>query len=196
MGIARPNSSQAVATNECAAKCDQGDGSAEATQKYSDCVQSCIASLFPSSQTGALVPGAPASSGAAAGTGASSASSAASTGTLHVSISLTSTLTLAKALLALAHLSARLALVALRLLAQLAPSLLTLVVLDSLVSWQFSRFKNRFEGIELKIASPSIRSKDGNQAGAWICTFRQCVMRCYGGTVEGSSMGCVGCDPN
>ena len=93
MGIARPNSSQAVETTECAAKCDQGDGSKEATDKYSECVQSCIASLFPSSQTGSLIPGggaAPASSAAAAtGTGANSANptaSTASTGTLHISI--------------------------------------------------------------------------------------------------------------
>lgn len=51
LGIARPNSSQAVETTECAARCDQGDGSAEDTKQYSDCVQSCIANLFPSSQT-------------------------------------------------------------------------------------------------------------------------------------------------
>ncbi|KAF3001427.1 hypothetical protein E8E13_007752 [Curvularia kusanoi] len=72
LGIARPNSSQAVETTQCAEKCDQGDGSAEATQKYSDCVQSCIASLFPSSQTGAQIPGA-AASHAASGTGSSAA---------------------------------------------------------------------------------------------------------------------------
>lgn len=93
MGIARPNSSQAVETTECAAKCDQGDGTKEATEKYSDCVQSCIANLFPSSQTGAMIPGggaAPASSAgasaAATGTGANSANPTASTGTLHISI--------------------------------------------------------------------------------------------------------------
>ncbi|KAJ4355282.1 hypothetical protein N0V95_003037 [Ascochyta clinopodiicola] len=80
LGIARPNSSQAVETTECAAKCDQGDGTAEATKKYSDCVQSCIASLFPSSQTGSQIPGAAASSGAAAGTGTKSANPTASTG--------------------------------------------------------------------------------------------------------------------
>ncbi|KAF2869429.1 hypothetical protein BDV95DRAFT_99443 [Massariosphaeria phaeospora] len=51
LGIARPNESQVIGTNECAAKCDQGDGSPEATQKFSDCVQGCIGSLFPSSQT-------------------------------------------------------------------------------------------------------------------------------------------------
>jgi hypothetical protein len=82
LGIARPNSSQAVETTECAAKCDQGDGTKEATDKYSNCVQSCIASLFPSSQTGSLIPGgAAASSAAASGTGANSANPTASTGT-------------------------------------------------------------------------------------------------------------------
>lgn len=85
MGIARPNSSQAVETTECAEKCDQGDGSAEATQKYSDCVQSCIASLFPSSQTGSLIPGAAASPGAASGTHSGSANPTAS-GTFDIDI--------------------------------------------------------------------------------------------------------------
>jgi len=55
-GIARPNASQAIDTNKCAAKCDQGDGSAGAAKQFSDCVQGCIASLFPSSQT-AFAPG-------------------------------------------------------------------------------------------------------------------------------------------
>ena len=77
MGIARPNSSQAVETTECAAKCDQGDGSAEESQKFSDCVQSCIAKLFPSSQTGSLIPGA-AASPAASGTGSGAANPTAS----------------------------------------------------------------------------------------------------------------------
>jgi hypothetical protein len=79
LGIARPNSSQAVATNECAAKCDQGDGSAEDTQKFSDCVQSCISSLFPSSQT-ANIPGAGAAASGSAATGSGASGSAAATG--------------------------------------------------------------------------------------------------------------------
>ena len=74
LGIAHPNSSQAVETTECAEKCDQGDGSPGATEKYSQCVQACIASYFPSSQTVAV--GAAASSGAATtGSAASAASS-------------------------------------------------------------------------------------------------------------------------
>jgi hypothetical protein len=84
MGIARPNSSQAVETNECAAKCDQGDGSPAATEKFSQCVQSCIASFFPSSQTvavpavgsaGASQSGAPSAGASATGAAQSAASS-------------------------------------------------------------------------------------------------------------------------
>ncbi|KAI8939925.1 hypothetical protein NX059_003653 [Plenodomus lindquistii] len=75
LGNARPNASQAIATNECAAKCDQGDGSTPDSQAYARCVDACIASLFPSSQT-ANVPGA-----AAGGAGASSAASAAASAT-------------------------------------------------------------------------------------------------------------------
>jgi hypothetical protein len=83
LGIARPNSSQAVETTECAARCDQGDGSAEATQKYSDCVQGCIASLFPSSQT-ANIPGAGAAASGSAASG-SAASGSAATGSNRAS---------------------------------------------------------------------------------------------------------------
>ena len=70
LGNARPNASQAVATNECAAKCDQGDGSTSATQAYSKCVDACINSLFPSSQTAFQDGGA--GSGAAAPSGSAS----------------------------------------------------------------------------------------------------------------------------
>jgi hypothetical protein len=66
LGNARPNASQAVATNECAANCDQGDGSTEASDAFGACQAACINSLFPSSQT------------AFAGAGAAVASSAAS----------------------------------------------------------------------------------------------------------------------
>lgn len=76
LGNARPNASQAIDTNKCAAKCDQGDGSAAAATAYSNCVQGCIASLFPSSQTafGAGGAGASAASGASATTGSARAS--------------------------------------------------------------------------------------------------------------------------
>jgi len=58
LGNARPNASQVVETNKCAAACDQGDGSKADSEKYGQCVDSCINSLFPSSQT-AFAPGAP-----------------------------------------------------------------------------------------------------------------------------------------
>jgi hypothetical protein len=76
VGVPRPNSSQAVETNECAAKCDQGNGSKEATEAYAKCQADCFASLFPSTQT--LAPFAPsgASSGAASATGSSGTNSA------------------------------------------------------------------------------------------------------------------------
>ncbi|CAA9957609.1 hypothetical protein CFE70_001181 [Pyrenophora teres f. teres 0-1] len=68
LGNARPNASQAIETNECAARCDQGDGSTPASQKYAKCVDACINSLFPSTQT--------AFNNAPAGAGAAPASSA------------------------------------------------------------------------------------------------------------------------
>jgi hypothetical protein len=72
-GVARPNSSQAIETNECAAKCDQGDGSAEETEAYAKCQTDCFASLFPSTQTVApFISGA--LSAAATGSGTNSAS--------------------------------------------------------------------------------------------------------------------------
>jgi len=75
-GVARPNSSQVVETNECAAKCDQGDGSKEATEAFAKCQADCFASLFPSTQTVAPFAPAVASSGAASVTGGSGTNSA------------------------------------------------------------------------------------------------------------------------
>jgi len=57
LGNARPNASQVIDTNNCAAKCDQGNGSPAAATAYAKCVDGCINSLFPSSQT-AFAPGA------------------------------------------------------------------------------------------------------------------------------------------
>ncbi|KAF7558325.1 hypothetical protein G7046_g5829 [Stylonectria norvegica] len=42
VAVPSPSDDQANDTTKCAAACDQGDGSAEATQKYSTCVQDCI----------------------------------------------------------------------------------------------------------------------------------------------------------
>ncbi|KAA8617035.1 hypothetical protein PtrSN002B_002093 [Pyrenophora tritici-repentis] len=79
LGNARPNASQAIETNECAAKCDQGDGSTPASQKYAKCVDACINSLFPSTQT--AFNNAPAGAGAAPASSAGGDSAAAPTGT-------------------------------------------------------------------------------------------------------------------
>lgn len=74
LGNARPNESQVIETNNCAAKCDQGDGSDAASKRFEQCVQSCIARLFPSSQT-AFAPGAAQVSSVAAGASASNGAS-------------------------------------------------------------------------------------------------------------------------
>lgn len=88
LGNARPNASQAIATNECAAKCDQGDGSTEASEAFRKCVDSCINSLFPSSQTVFGAGPAPAAaSGASAGaSGANSANPTATSGRLQSTV--------------------------------------------------------------------------------------------------------------
>ena len=68
VGSAHPNEEQVNKTTQCAEKCDQGDGSPEDTQKYSDCVQKCIANNFPTTSTiggGAQASNAP--SGSASG---------------------------------------------------------------------------------------------------------------------------------
>jgi hypothetical protein len=65
-GVARPNTSQILETNKCAAECDQGSGSPEDTKKFGECLQDCYAKFFPSSQT--LSGPAPASDAAATGT--------------------------------------------------------------------------------------------------------------------------------
>ena len=78
LGIARPNESQAIETNECVAKCDQGNGSPEATEKYAKCQQDCFFSKFPSSQTIApFAPGAASTAGSAGASATSAAGSAA-----------------------------------------------------------------------------------------------------------------------
>jgi hypothetical protein len=73
LGNARPNASQVIDTNNCAAKCDQGDGSAAAATAFARCVDGCINSLFPSSQT-AFAPGAAQASSVKAGASAATGS--------------------------------------------------------------------------------------------------------------------------
>lgn len=81
LGNARPNASQAIDTNNCASKCDQGDGSPEAAKAFASCVQGCIYSLFPSSQTAfGAGSGQAASSGAAAASGSAKATASVSAG--------------------------------------------------------------------------------------------------------------------
>ncbi|KAH6671381.1 hypothetical protein B0J14DRAFT_702380 [Halenospora varia] len=81
VGTAHPNSAQASQTNDCAAKCVQGNGTTAESLAYAQCIQSCISSYFPTSQTvGAAVGGSTVASGsatgtAAAGTGSKTASS-------------------------------------------------------------------------------------------------------------------------
>jgi len=86
LGNARPNASQAIDTNKCAAKCDQGDGSAAAASAFARCVDGCINSLFPSSQT-AFAPGVAAGSSVAAGA-TGSVNSMRPTGTASKSIAI------------------------------------------------------------------------------------------------------------
>jgi hypothetical protein len=62
LGAAHPNTANVIDTTKCAEKCDQGDGSKEDSDKFSACVQSCIANHFPTSQT--VAPAAGASAGA------------------------------------------------------------------------------------------------------------------------------------
>lgn len=71
VGVAHPNSAQANQTTECAAKCNQGDGSPKAVQEYADCQQACINSYFP---IGSNIAG-------ATGTGAKNPASASATAT-------------------------------------------------------------------------------------------------------------------
>ena len=51
VGSAHPNSLQVNQTDDCVAKCPQGDGSESASEQYSTCVQGCISSYYPSTQT-------------------------------------------------------------------------------------------------------------------------------------------------
>ncbi|KAK6227015.1 hypothetical protein QIS74_00570 [Colletotrichum tabaci] len=73
--VPNPNESQVNQTTACVAACDKGDGSPEATQKYSDCSQKCISQYFFSAGG---TPAATAASGSGASGGASAATASAS----------------------------------------------------------------------------------------------------------------------
>ncbi|KAA8896121.1 hypothetical protein FN846DRAFT_966224 [Sphaerosporella brunnea] len=84
MGNPNPDASMVNATTACAAKCDQGDGSKAATEKYAACQQDCIKKYFFSSgANGATATDAATGTTAAAtatGTGTSKAATATGTG--------------------------------------------------------------------------------------------------------------------
>ncbi|TGZ81781.1 hypothetical protein EX30DRAFT_340210 [Ascodesmis nigricans] len=52
LGAPGPTEEMVKETAECAAKCEQGDGSPEATQKFADCNNKCIALYYFSSTLG------------------------------------------------------------------------------------------------------------------------------------------------
>ncbi|KAI9765115.1 MAG: hypothetical protein M1840_007822 [Geoglossum simile] len=81
MVVPAPNESMANDTHDCAAKCNQGSGSPEDTDKYSACVQSCITSHFFSAGSAPTpAPNSPGSSGTVAGSGSATATGTAGTG--------------------------------------------------------------------------------------------------------------------
>ncbi|KAN0099108.1 hypothetical protein V8E51_012883 [Hyaloscypha variabilis] len=57
IGSAHPNSVQVSETNECAAKCPQGNGTYSESWNYASCLQACISSYYPTSQTAGAVGG-------------------------------------------------------------------------------------------------------------------------------------------
>jgi len=87
VGTAHPSTAQVEATTQCAMQCNQGDGSAEASKKYSECVQACIQSHFPTSQTvvPVVIGMSTASPGATATTGSGTATTGAAPGATVVS---------------------------------------------------------------------------------------------------------------
>lgn len=88
--VPSPNSAMVNATTSCAANCVQGSGSAADTQKYSDCVQSCISSFFFTTMLNTAATGAE-STAAATGSDVTTTNSAGSTIVTHVSASPTGT---------------------------------------------------------------------------------------------------------
>jgi hypothetical protein len=82
IGAAHPNSSQVSQTNECAAKCVQGDGSTSQTNLYAQCISACIASYYPTTQTvaAAVSSATTIATVKASGTGSAASSGAVATG--------------------------------------------------------------------------------------------------------------------
>jgi hypothetical protein len=45
-GLPYPNGAQTNATTSCSANCPQGNGTAEETQQYADCLAACVSSYY------------------------------------------------------------------------------------------------------------------------------------------------------
>ncbi|KAF2403986.1 hypothetical protein EJ06DRAFT_527566 [Trichodelitschia bisporula] len=80
VGVPHPGDAQMNATTDCVAKCDQGDGTAEATNRYSECRDRCISSYIITSGTAApggvySTAGKPVASSDASATGSGAAAS-------------------------------------------------------------------------------------------------------------------------
>ncbi|CZR67451.1 uncharacterized protein PAC_17350 [Phialocephala subalpina] len=83
IGSAHPNSLQVNQTDDCVSKCDKGDGSTSANNAYASCLNGCISSYYPTSQT-VSVGGSSATSveaGTTTGTGKATGTGTATTGT-------------------------------------------------------------------------------------------------------------------
>ncbi|EXF79705.1 hypothetical protein CFIO01_13239 [Colletotrichum fioriniae PJ7] len=97
ISVPNPNEDQVNKTTACVAKCDQGDGSAAATDRYAACTQKCIAENYWSSgasvatagsgsgssgsATAATATGSAAATGSASGTATRASGSSAASGT-------------------------------------------------------------------------------------------------------------------
>ncbi|TDZ12936.1 hypothetical protein C8034_v005177 [Colletotrichum sidae] len=68
MSVPSPNEDQVNKTTECVADCDQGDGSAAATERFAKCRDDCISKYYFTAG------GTPAATGAAGGSGSGSGS--------------------------------------------------------------------------------------------------------------------------
>ncbi|KAH8144758.1 uncharacterized protein LAJ45_11259 [Morchella importuna] len=79
VGVPAPDASMVNATNECAAACPQGNGTAAETDAFSKCVQSCITNEFLSTSAGAGATATGTGTGTAA-TGSGSSQTATGTG--------------------------------------------------------------------------------------------------------------------
>ncbi|KAF6805517.1 hypothetical protein CSOJ01_09449 [Colletotrichum sojae] len=77
ISVPAPSEDQVNKTTKCVADCDQGDGSAEATQKFATCRDNCIAQYYWSSGSPAAATG---GSNSGSGSGSSGSNSASATG--------------------------------------------------------------------------------------------------------------------